>query len=141
MHVKKYDAFGKQSQNPLLLDLNDRIKTTVERIDAWIESLPITADLVGFGAGGRGVMTLAALNNSNRFKALFDSNFDSNRFLTPKTKIPIVGQESWIKYADAYCLIFSFGYLNEIKIQLAGNLFSADKIFSLADFYPSLSNN
>jgi SAM-dependent methyltransferase len=132
---------NQQLQNQQLQNLDDRIKTTVVRIDAWIDSLPITADLVGFGAGGRGVMTLAALNNSKRFKAVFDSNYDSNRYLTPKTRIPIVGSDSWGTFADAYCVIFSFGYFKEIKNQLIKNGFSEDKIFSLENFFPSEGND
>ncbi len=125
-------------QRPRLRNLNDRIQVTIARLDARIASLPVAADLVGFGAGGRGVMTLAALNNSQRFNALFDSNYRSNRYLTPKTRIPIVGPENWIDHSEAYCLVFSFGYLREIKAQLVASGFSPEKISSLADFFPSL---
>jgi SAM-dependent methyltransferase len=122
--------------NPLLCHLSDQIKATIIRLDAWVDSLPVDASLVGFGAGGRGVMTLATLNNHGRFRALFDSNFDGNRYLTPKTRIPVVGPDQWNDFSDAYCLVFSFGYLNEIKEQLIRKGFSPDKIFSLADFFP-----
>ena len=132
------DISDKELHNPLLHSLNDRIKATVACLDTWIDSIPISTDLVGFGAGGRGVMTLAALSNSNRFKALFDSNYESNRYLTPKTRIPIIGPDGWQKFSAAYCLVFSFGYLDEIKNQLIEKGFSSEKIFSLADFFPSV---
>ncbi|PIT74713.1 methyltransferase domain-containing protein [Limnohabitans sp. JirII-31] len=122
--------------NPLLNDLDQRIKTTIARIDDWVDSLPINSDLVGFGAGGRGVMTLAALRKSERFKALFDSNYQSERYFTPKTRIPIVGPDGWSDFSSAHCLIFSFGYFDEIKKQLTEKGFSSDKIVSLADFFP-----
>jgi SAM-dependent methyltransferase len=128
-------------RNAPLNDLNSHIKDTIFRIDAWIDSIPKENQLVGFGAGGRGVMTLAALNNSSRFKALFDSNYDSNRFLTPKTRIPIVGPDNWQEFADAYCLVFAFGYISEIKSQLTEKGFSSDKIFSLQDFFPKLADH
>jgi len=130
------DVSEKQFRNTPLHDLNEKINTTIARLDAWIDSLPIAANLVGFGAGGRGVMTLAGLNKSGRFKALFDSNYVSNRYVTPKTRIPIVGPEEWKIFADAYCLVFSFGYFDEIKNQLVEKGFGPDKIFSLADFFP-----
>ena len=130
------DTSVKELHNPLLQSLNDRIKATVVYLDTWIDSLPTSNDLVGFGAGGRGVMTLAALRNSNRFKALFDSNYHSNQYFTPKTRIPIVGPDGWQRFSDAYCLVFSFGYLDEIKNQLIKKGFSSEKIFSLADFFP-----
>jgi SAM-dependent methyltransferase len=128
---------GNKLHNPLLESLNSRIKATVVCLDTWIDSLPTSNDLVGFGAGGRGVMTLAALSNSNRFKALFDSNYNSNRYLTPKTRIPIVGPDGWQRFSDAYCLVFSFGYFDEIKNQLIEKGFSSKKILSLADFFPA----
>jgi SAM-dependent methyltransferase len=124
--------------NPRLNKINDNIKATIERLDTWIGSLPAASDLIGFGAGGRGVMTLAALNNSERFKALLDSNYSSNRYLTPKTRIPVVGPDSWRDFSGAYCLVFSFGYLNEIKSQLVEKGFSLDKIISLTNFFPPL---
>lgn len=135
------DVSDKLLHNPQLSNLDNRIKATVTRLDTWIESLPTDADLVGFGAGGRGVMTLAALNNNRRFKALFDSNYDSNRYLTPKTRIPVIGPDEWHNFSNAYCLVFSFGYLDEIKSQLVERGFSSDKVFSLADFFPSVEHN
>jgi len=120
-----------------LKDLNERIKATIARIDAWIASLPASATLVGFGAGGRGVMTLAALGNADRFVALFDSNYASDRYLTPKTRVPIVGPNEWNNYATAYCLVYSYGYLKEIKTQLAEAGFIEARINSLLDFHPA----
>lgn len=140
MHLNTH-ASNQQLHNPLLHNFDDQIKTTVVRIDTWINSLSITADLVGFGAGGRGVMTLATINNSKRFNALFNSNYDSNRYLAPKTRIPIVGSDGWETFADAYYLIFSFGYFKEIRNQLIKNGFSLDKIFSLEDFSPTKGND
>lgn len=130
------NALDKPFTSPLLSTLNHRIQTTVAKLDAWIESLPIDASLIGFGAGGRGVMTLAALNHSSRFKALFDSNYVSDVYLAPKTRLPVVGVDKWRDFNKAYCLVFSFGYFDEIKAQLLKNGFNANKILSLAEFFP-----
>jgi hypothetical protein len=93
--------------------------------------------LVGFGAGGRGVMTAAALSESYRIKALLDSNYQSSRYLAPKTRIPIVGPDNWAHYKDAYCIVFSFGYFNEISENLTKIGFKKQRIISLLEFYPS----
>ena len=122
--------------NTQLNYLNVRIIKTIDRLNQWVDSIPENEDLIGFGAGGRGVMTLAALKNPSKFKALFDSNYRSERFLTPKTRIPVVGPGEWLSYADSHCLVFSFGYFSEIKDQLIQKGFLADKIISLADFFP-----
>lgn len=134
------DGSDKYLPNSRLGNLHDHIKATIARLDTWVASLPAETDLVGFGAGGRGVMTLAALGNNERFKALFDSNFESNRYLTPKTRIPVVGPDRWSCFSGAKCIVFSFGYFNEIKGQLVEKGFSPDSIFSLADFFPSVEN-
>jgi SAM-dependent methyltransferase len=118
-----------------LAQLDSTIVQLKERLTRWIGALPSTARLVGFGAGGRGVMTLAALPNYGRFDALFDSNYASDRFLTPKTRLPIVGPNQWAEYKDAYCLVFSFGYFEEIKGQLTACGFDLNHVISLADFF------
>lgn len=115
-------------------DLQSRIDNIVNRIDNWIAALPPGDRLVGYGAGGRGVMTLAALKKATRFETLFDSNYPCGKYLTPKTHITISGLESIPKYSDAWCLIFSFGYMDEILLTLLTARFSRDRILSLKDF-------
>jgi len=121
--------------NIQLENLNARISNTISNLNQWIGSLDLNENLVGFGVGGRGVMTLAALENSSRFKVIFDSNYKSDLYLTPKTRIPVIGPHDWSLYSDSYCLIFSFGYFSEIRDQLVQKGFSAKKIISLADFF------
>ena len=123
-------------ENLSLSTLGNQIKTTIKRIDDWILAIEPGSDLVGFGAGGRGVMTLAALEQCNRFSALFDSNFKGGAYLTPKTRIQVVDPNQWKMYSKAYCLVFSFGYYSEIKAQLLSQGFDENKIFSLANFFP-----
>ena len=128
-------AARKAGGNPALLALNAHIQDLTRRIDQWVCDLPEGASVVGFGAGGRGVMTLAGLQHHGRFKALFDSNYTSNVYLTPKTRIPVVGPEDWSQYKESYCLVFSFGYLGEITQQLIAEGFAPSRIHSLLDYY------
>ena len=116
-------------------NLNNRIIKMINRLNQWVDSIPRNEDIVGFGAGGRGVMTLAAMENPTRFKALFDSNYQSGKFLTPKTRIPVVGPDDWSSFSNCHCLVFSFGYFSEIKEQLIKNKFNPRKIVSLFDFF------
>lgn len=129
-------ATGRTENNAQLLDLNNRIQTTIQRLDIWIRQLPEQATLVGFGAGGRGIMTLASLQEYGRFAALFDSNYESNKYLTPKTRIPVIGPDQWHAYAHSHCLVYSFGYFEEIYQQLLKASFCPERIVSLLDFYP-----
>ena len=84
-------------------------------------------------------MTLAALRGYGRFETVFDSNQKSNRFLMPKTHIPVSGLDRLPAYRDAWCLVFSFGYLDEIKETLLAQGYAAEKIISLESFYELLS--
>ena len=115
--------------------LNDRIIGTISKLDHWVSSLPKAASVIGYGAGGRGVMTLAALTNYKRFSGLVDSNYESDIFLAPKTGIPICSKNDLPKFKDGYCLIFSFGYADEITEDLVAAGFSEEKILLLSDFY------
>jgi len=115
--------------------LNSRILETVSKLDKWVVSLPKDSSIIGYGAGGRGVMTLAALTNYKRFNALVDSNYDSGVFLTPKTWLPVCGKNDLLKFKDGYCLIFSFGYADEITKDLLAAGFLKSKILLLSDFY------
>jgi len=116
--------------------LQIEIEETVKRLDTWIQKLPEKSKIVGFGAGGRGVMTLAALKNASKIRALLDTNYKSNELLAPKTRIPIVGPNEWKEYDDCFCIIFSYGYYKEITESLIEQGFDEKKIFSLLDFYP-----
>ena len=80
------------------------------------------------------------MENPRRFKALFDSNYRSGKFVTPKTRIPVVGPDKWSSFANSHCLVFSFGYFSEIKEQLIQSGFTSEKIISLADFFLEVKN-
>jgi hypothetical protein len=125
----------RQGAKDIYVDLQTRIDDTITRIDKWINTLPDSEPVIGFGAGGRGVMTLAALKSAKRFQAVLDSNYESNRFLTPKTRIPVSGPDTWHLYQDSYCLVFSYGYFDEISKRLLASGFSRNKLVSLLDFY------
>ncbi len=125
----------RQGAKDIYVDLQTRIDDTITRIDKWINTLPDSEPVIGFGAGGRGVMTLAALKSAKRFQAVLDSNYESNRFLTPKTRIPVSGPDTWHLYQDSYCLVFSYGYFDEITERLLASGFSRNKLVSLLDFY------
>lgn len=115
--------------------LRDRINLTISKIDAWINQIPPGDRLVGYGAGGRGVMTLAALKDHGRFETIFDSNYKSGKLLTPKTHIPVSGIDLLSEYKGAWCLVFSFGYMAEIKDMLLKHGFSNSRVVALNSFY------
>jgi len=116
-------------------NIAEKINSVVYNLDKWIERLPGDKKLIGYGAGGRGVMTLAAIRNHTKFSCLYDANHGGHKFLTPKTRIPVLALEDLRRHKDAYVLIFSFGYFNEIKSALLAADYSKENIYSLLDFY------
>jgi predicted TPR repeat methyltransferase len=112
-----------------------RVQSLIKRLNEWVDGLPADQALVGFGVGGRGVMTLAALAKPQRFSAMFDSNYVSGQLLTPKTRVPVVGPAEWSLHSQSKCLVFSFGYFQEIRQQLINAGFESSQIISLSDFF------
>ena len=112
--------------------LKSNIDNFIERIDDWLTSIP--GSIVGYGAGGRGVMTLAQLNNSTRISALLDLAFDSRSVYTPKTHIPVYGPSKFSLFQDSHVLVFSYGYFDEIADNLVHSGFDRNKITSLRSF-------
>ncbi len=121
--------------NKNLDTLNFRINKTIENIESWIDNIPPEIPLVGFGAGGRGTMTLAALSNYSRFSAVLDSNYQSGIYALPKTRIDMIGPDEWSDYSDSMCLVLSYGYFDEIKATLINKGFLPERIHSLKDLY------
>lgn len=115
-------------------NLQSEVDSLIHRIEAW--GAVQSGIIVGFGAGGRGVMTTCALNSIN-LVALLDSNFSTGTYLSPKKRLPIIGPDSWRLYRNASCIVFSFGYFDEIKNSLIDCGFDGERIVSLADFFGS----
>ena len=91
--------------------------------------------VAGYGAGGRGVMTLAMAGISNaEIDYLCDQNTGFHGLYTPATHIPIVSPDHVSIDPVDELIVFSFGYLNEIRSALADFLDRGGKITSMLDF-------
>lgn len=117
---------------PSLTYLLNNISSFVHRIDQWINDTP--GPIVGYGAGGRGVMTLAQLNHSRDISAVLDLAFDGRNVLTPKSHIPVIGPSNFHLFSSSYVLVFSYGYFEEITSSLVELGFHKDRIISLCSF-------
>lgn len=135
LDLKRKSRFLHKNKIVDISSLQTSITQTIYKVDEFVKSKTNDGSIIGFGAGGRGVMTLASLNNSNMFEAIFDSNFKKQGFYTPKSHIPILAISDLHKYFNSNCIVFSFGYFNEISNFLLSQGFSSDKIISLESFY------
>jgi hypothetical protein len=116
--------------------LQQKINRLKESIDNWLDSTP--GNIVGYGAGGRGVMTLAQLENAHRISIVLDFSYSNRHVRTPKTLIPVVGPEYFSEYCNASVLVFSFGYFAEVHNTLVENGFDSGKVLSLEVFMNKL---
>jgi hypothetical protein len=121
-----------EDQKYSLSTLQHRIDSLVNRLDTWLNDT--NGLVIGYGAGGRGVMTLAQLHSSYKLAALLDSGFDGTSLLTPKTLIPVYGPSDFKRFSNASVLVFSYGYFSEIRSSLAEVGYDPSKIVSLQAF-------
>ena len=100
-----------------LTDLNSNIQNSIEQIDNWLLENKDLA-IVAYGAGGRGIMTIAALKNQNLIKYIVDKNPKSENIFAPKSHISVYGIDELGKNRADKILVFSFGYYDEIVEEL-----------------------
>lgn len=89
--------------------------------------------LAGYGAGGRGVMTLGAMRNAEKLRYLVDKKPKRPGLVVPKSGIPLVGLENLREDPVEAVLVFSFGYMEEIQAELAPMGYAAHHFHSLLD--------
>ena len=116
----------------------ERVEADVRRGIANLESFVdgITGSkkrLAGYGAGGRGVMTLAAMANAAKLRYLVDKKPKRLGLVVPKSGIPLVGLDSLKTDPVDEILVFSFGYMKEIQTEVGALGYVASQFHSLLD--------
>ena len=96
--------------------------------------------LAGYGAGGRGIMTLAALKNSDELKYIVDKKPKSAGVYAPKFHLPVYGIDQLEKSAVDEVIVFSFGYMQEIKKDLKEMGYTENQIYSMLDVLKTENN-
>ena len=89
--------------------------------------------LAGYGAGGRGVMTLAAMHNAAKLRYLVDKKPKRPGLVAPKSGVPLVGFDALTADPVDEILVFSFGYMQEIQRELGPLGYQPPQFHSLLD--------
>ena len=89
--------------------------------------------LGGYGAGGRGVMTMAAIGRPGDFTYVCDKNSSIYAFYTPKSHVPIVAPNHVLNDPADEIIVFAFGYIEEIAKQLGEYTARGGKLVSLLE--------
>jgi SAM-dependent methyltransferase len=91
--------------------------------------------IAGYGAGGRGVMTLAMTGLTRQeISFVCDQNSCFHGLYTPRTHIPVYAPSHISRRTVDEILVFSYGYLAEIRESLADFVRDGGVISSMLDF-------
>ena len=106
----------------------------IANLDSFVSKITDSGKTIaGYGAGGRGVMTLAAMNNAQKLLYLADKKPKRNDLYVPKSRIRLVGLEALRDHPVDEILVFSFGYMKEIQAELADYGYNPEQLHSLLD--------
>ena len=78
-------------------------------------------------------MTLAALKNSNYLDFLIEKNPKSNAIFSPGSSLPVVNLDHLKNNSVNEILVFSYGYIDEIKKDLSSYGYNTSQIKSFID--------
>lgn len=116
-----------------LKTLNNDISNSVSRIEKWLEENK-NFKIMAYGAGGRGIMTIAALKNSSIINCIIDKNPKNINIYSPKSHLPVFGINHLETNRPDKILIFSFGYYNEIVNELINKYnYKENQFYSILD--------
>ena len=89
----------------------------IARLDEWL-TLHQGKRIVAYGAGGRGVMTIAALENHAILSAMVDKNPKGAGLCSPKSHLEVFGIDELGRQRADLVLVFSYGYFPEIVAEV-----------------------
>lgn len=98
--------------------LQQNIFKSIEKIDNWLIDNK-DKKMVAYGAGGRGVMTIAALKNYKYINYIVDKNPKNKNLYTPKSHLRLSGIEELQNNRADIVIIFSYGYYDEVVEELS----------------------
>ena len=112
----------------------NKIYEGIENFERYIDKIIDSGKTIaGYGAGGRGIMTLAALSNAARLKYIVDKKPKSNNVYAPKFHLPVYEINQLAKEPVDEVIVFSFGYMEEIKKDLMNMGYTENQISSMID--------
>jgi SAM-dependent methyltransferase len=101
----------------------------------WVRARRAAGETVaGWGAGGRGVMTLAYTGlGPDDVSYLIDRNPYDQGHLAPGSHVPVVAPEHLDAEPVDHLIVFSYGYLDEIAAQVRDELQARPQLVSVLD--------
>ena len=108
------------------------IYKAINKFESYINNAVLQGKkLAGYGAGGRGIMTLAALNNAGKLEYLVDKKPKKENVFSPKSHLPVYKINHLATERVDEIIVFSFGYMEEIKADLIKLGYRENQIISM----------
>ena len=125
------DAFNHLDHYSLI---GSNITNAIQNLDRFVDQMTANGKtLAGYGAGGRGVMTLAAMRSAPKLKYLVDKKPKRPGLVAPKSGVPLVSLDELASNPVDAILVFSFGYIDEIRREVSALGYQPDQFYSLLD--------
>ncbi len=127
--LERYDDWAVYEQ------FSTQVAASFDKLRARVRAVTANGGRVaGYGAGGRGVMTLAQAGlTAADVSYLCDQNPGFHGLLAPKSRVPVVPPDRLRTDPVEEVIIFSYGYLNEIASSLADVTAKGTRLVSLLD--------
>lgn len=114
--------------------VGENIHRGISNLERFVDQITSkNKKLIGYGAGGRGVMTLAAMQNAQKLAYVVDKKPKSPGSFMPKTRLPVYPIEHLRVDPADEILVFSFGYMKEIQKELSVMGYKPEQFHSLID--------
>ena len=114
--------------------VGSNIQSGIKNLEEFVDRMSSKGKkLIGYGAGGRGVMTLAAMRNAGKLLYVIDKKPKAIGLLMPKTGLPVYPIEHLNIEPVDEILVFSFGYMKEIQAELSVFGYKPHQFHSLLD--------
>lgn len=130
-----FDQFAYLDDWATYVNFEEQVTASYQRITDYVRNLRAQGKRVaGYGMGGRGVTTLVLCGfTTDDLEYVCDRNSNSQGLYTPTSHIPLYAPEYIKDHPVDEIIVFSYGYFDEIKGQLAEYLHPECKLTSLLD--------
>jgi SAM-dependent methyltransferase len=111
------------------------LEASLARLRGWVRDRRAAGGRVaGYGAGGRGVMTLANAGlGADDVAYLCDLNPHAHGFVTPGTHVPVTAPEHLAEDPVDDLIVFSYGYMGEIETAVTALTEHPPRLTSMLD--------
>lgn len=133
--IEENDVLNSMDKWETYVDFQESVNISLKKLKNYVLTQKDSGKrLAGFGAAGRGILTLAAAGLDNTtIDFLCDNNSSLWGLYTPGSHVPIVSPDFLRENPADELIIFSYGYIGEIQNQLSWYLNKGGQLTSILE--------